>query len=188
MNNNFIQRIWRRIVGREPVTSRSGNNNSALSSAPVPVFNRENWLYQSFLIPDSSERDAAAMGDTVAARKWAMGKLTLSLQENDGGASSSGIMEFPQVGPAKIELDVELMGIAARDDAPATYEINAKGKGVIHGAQYQLTGWVTLDDQGFVDRIQGSVRAVSGATVRRSVELGGEPIGTIGSFIISKRD
>lgn len=147
----------------------------------IPAFEFQDWSYQSFLIPPSPARDSAKPGDDVPAKKWAMGKLTLS--DSPDGYAAAGFLDFAP----GVQLRVTVKGTPGKGEIPATFDTTGVGeKGPTKGAEYQLTGWVFRGDDGKVESVRGSVRAVRGPDARPTHDLGGMPVGTVGAFIISK--
>lgn len=147
----------------------------------IPAFEFQDWLYQSFLVP-TADASAAALGADVAAKKWAMGKLTLS--DSPDGYEANGFLDFD---PLPVKLKVSVRGVPGNGEVPATFEATGiANDGAAKGAEYELTGWAFAGTDGKVESVRGSVRAVRGPDSNPSTELGRMPVGTVGAFSITK--
>ena len=155
-----------------------------------PLFEFQDWVYQSVLVLPTSEEDAAAPGAGVTAKKWAMGLLFLGQAiGNSEGYILGGRLEFAP----GIELEVSAKGTLGSGNTPASFEATGTGTGEkTKGAIYQLTGWV-FPEQPIVQgasrvlSVRGSVRAVRGTDTNPEKELGGMPAGTtVGSFVVAR--
>jgi hypothetical protein len=157
-----------------------------------PLFEFQDWTYQSVLVLPTSEENAAAPGAGVTAKKWAEGSLLLGQAFNapdEGYDMLSGRLSFRP----GIELEVSAKGTLGSGTAPASFEATGTGtEGDTKGAIYQLTGWVFAEEpivQGAsrVLSVRGSVRAIRGPDTNPAIELGGMPAGTtVGSFVIAR--
>lgn len=156
-----------------------------------PLFEFQDWTYQSSLVlPTRAEKDAPP-GGAVTAKKWAKGTLFCGqAMKTQDGYTLSGRLAFRP----GLELAVEAKGSLGADGNPASFEATGTGTdGPIKGAIYQLVGWVipeTPIENGAarVLVVQGSVRAVRGPDTKPDVELGGMPAGpTVGTFSIERR-
>ncbi|MDQ4143306.1 MAG: hypothetical protein M3198_06090 [Actinomycetota bacterium] len=135
------------------------------------------WEYESFLILPSEAERAAPPGSPVTARKWAMGALTVS---TDTDEEVSGELVFAP----GITLNVRGLVLDTSSRLPI---LTATGEGVsgpTKGAVYRILGVIIRDANG-QESVQGSVLAVRGPDVNPDVELGGMPINTVGSFVLS---
>lgn len=147
----------------------------------VPAFEFQDWLYQSFLILPTPAEVSAKPGSSVTSKKWAMGKLVLA--DSPDGYAAAGVLDFAP----GVQLKVKLKFQPGTDDAPATFEALGIGEeGVTNGAEYQLWGWIFRGQDGKVESVRGSVRAVRGPNSSPEVELGKMPVGTVGAFTITK--
>jgi hypothetical protein len=141
----------------------------------IPEF-EGNWAYQSFAVLPTAPELAAAPGSPVTAKKWAMGKLRLA---DSVEMAAAGMLTFLP----GVELRVQVRFVPGPDGAPARFEATGKGEsGPMVGVEYELVGWALPSPAGRLQEVRGSVRAVKGA----GAGLGGLPVGTVGSFVISK--
>lgn len=155
-----------------------------------PLFEFQDWVYQSFLVLPIPEEIAAAPGGAVTARTWAKGAFRCGQAFTSGsdGYDLSGILSFAP----GIELYVTVKGILGKGDAPATFEATGTGMdGPTKGAVYTLLGWVFPEAPGQagasrVLSVRGAVRAVRGPDARPETELGKMPVGTVGAFVITR--
>lgn len=155
-----------------------------------PLFEFQDWIYQSVLLLPTSEEDAALPGAGVTAKKWAKGSLFLgqAFTAGDNGYTLGGRLSFA----AGIELEVTAAGTLGYGNAPASFESTGTGTAdKSKGAIYQLTGWVFAEEPaqgaGRVVSIRGSVRAVRGPDTKPETELGGLPaVTTVGSFAVTR--
>jgi hypothetical protein len=152
-----------------------------------PLFEFQDWIYQSYLVLPTSEENSAPPGTAVTAKKWAKGMVALGQAFNSPeGYTLGGNLSFG-VG---IELAVSAKGVLGFENTPATFEATGTGtEGRTKGAIYQLVGWVfaeqpVVNGGGRVLSVHGSVRAVRGPNAKPEAELGGMPLGTVGSFEI----
>lgn len=138
------------------------------------------WNYRSFLILPAEGKKKAINGDAVAIKQWAVGTLEiLSSTEHE----FSG--ELTMVPPIKISVKGKFL--TALDGVPAGFEAIGAGEGMATGAVYKLTGWIDPDsaDPSKPISIEGAIVAVHGSTAKPEKELGGEPIGTVGAFVLA---
>jgi hypothetical protein len=131
------------------------------------------WSHQSFLVKPTSEEWEAAPREPVTAEKWAKGTLTITESAND---RVIGELIFPP----GIILSVHGQITPKTKTLPAVLE--ATGKVVSKGApeaEYRIMGWIIFDPIKEIARptIRGSIMAVT-------PDLGGEPVGTVGSFVL----
>jgi hypothetical protein len=156
-----------------------------------PLFEFQDWMYQSVLVLPTSEENAAAPGTGVTAKKWAKGSLFLGQAINtpEDGYILGGRLEFAP----GIELEVSAKGTLGTGNAPASFEATGTGtKDPTKGAIYQLVGWVFPEEsivQGAsrVLSVRGSVRAVRGPDTNPEKDLSGMPVGeTAGSFVVAR--
>lgn len=152
-----------------------------------PLFEFQDWFYQSFLVLPKAEEDSALPGTAVTAKKWAKGTLLCGQAfKTADGYTLNGTLSF-QPG---VELVVSAKGTLGLGNAPATFEATGTGmEGPTKGAIYQLVGWVFPDepiqnDAARVLSVRGSVRAARGPDTKPEIELGGMPVGTVGAFTI----
>lgn len=146
-----------------------------------PSFEFQDWVYRSFLTPAAGESNANT-GLPVAVRMWAIGKLMISDSPDSGFDSTGSLSLSPGV-----KLRVTVKVIPGEDDIPATFEAIGMGvDGISKGARYHLTGLAFRGNDGKVESVHGSVRAVRGPDTNPDVELGKMPVGTVGWFVIAK--
>lgn len=162
---------------------------TAPDSLWFPLFEFQDWSYQSFLVLPTPEEDSGAPGSGITAKKWAKGALAVGQAFRSAeGYTLSGTLSFAP----GVELTVSAKGMLGVEKAPATFEATGEGtSGRTKGAVYQLTGWVFAEEPivsggGRVLSVRGAVRAVRGPDAKPEVELGGMPLGTVGSFVISR--
>jgi len=132
-----------------------------------------NWDYQSFLVKPTSDEWEALPPKPVTANKWAKGKLTIAESE------SSRVLGELVFAP-DITLSVHGRILPATETLPAVLEATGEGSSeATEGAVYQITGWIIFDPIKEIARptIRGSILAVT-------PDLGGEPIGTVGAFVL----
>lgn len=152
-----------------------------------PLFEFQDWFYQSFSVDPKAEEDSVLPDTVVTAKKWAEGTLLCgqAFQVADG-YTLNGILSFRP----GVELAVSAKGTLGLGNAPATFEATGTGmEGTTKGAIYQLVGWVfpnepIQNDAARVLSVRGSVWAVRGPDTKPEIELGGMPIGTVGTFSI----
>lgn len=131
------------------------------------------WNHQSFLVQPTPNEWEAAAGKLVTAKKWAKGTLTIS--ESEGDRVSGELVFAPG-----ITLSVHGRILPKTQTLPAVLEATGKGSSdATQGALYQLTGWIIFDPIKEISRptIRGSILSVS-------PDLAGEPIDTVGSFVL----
>jgi hypothetical protein len=156
-----------------------------------PLFEFQDWIYQSFLILPTTEGDSALPGAAVTAKKWAEGEFLCGQAFNtDGGYTLDGRLSFRP----GVELEVSVKGTRGLGNAPASFEATGTGmKEPTKGSLYQLVGWVFPDEpirNGAAKplSIRGSVWAVRGPDTKPETELGGMPAKTtVGTFVIVSR-
>jgi hypothetical protein len=157
-----------------------------------PLFEFQDWIYQSFLVlPTSEENEAEALPDTpVTAKKWAKATLQCgqAFSVPDGYKLDGTLSMRPG-----IEFSLAAKGALGVGNNPAPFEATVTAtEGPLKGAIYQLVGWVFPEvpistGAARILSVKGSVRAVRGTDANPGVEPGGqpiEPIGTAGLFII----
>jgi hypothetical protein len=159
-----------------------------------PLFEFQDYAYQSFLVLPTLEEDSASPGTAVTAKKWAKGDFVCGqafkqpFQSVDGYALTGTLSFRPGV-----ELEVSVMGALGLGNGPATFEATGTGKeGATKGAVYSLVGWVfpeepIINQAARVLRICGSVRAVRGPDTNPELDLSSMPLGTVGSFVIVRK-
>lgn len=154
-----------------------------------PLFEFQDWIYQSFLVLPMPAEDSAEPGTVVTAKKWAKGTLLCGQAfKTSDGYTLDGTLSFRP----RVELVVSAKGTFGSENTPATFEATGTGmEGPTKGAIYQLVGWVfpelpIVNAAGKVLSVRGSVRAVRGPDTKPDTELGGAPIGTVGTFVITR--
>lgn len=159
------------------------------NSSWFPLFEFQDWTYQSFLILPPPAESAAPPGTAITAKKWAKGALVCgqAFKVPDGYTLRGNLVFAPGV-----ELEVSAKGAFGPGNGPATFEATGTGvDGRTKGAVYQLVGWVFAEEPiingaGRVLSVRGSVRAVRGPDAKPEAELGGMPLGTVGFFAIER--
>lgn len=156
-----------------------------------PLFEFQDWFYQSFLVLPTDEENDALPGTAVTAKKWAKGEFLCGQAFNfgDDGYTLDGTLRFKE----GVELKVSAKGTKGLGNAPATFE--AIGTGIekpTKGAIYRIFGWIfpvePITSGGARPlSIRGTVWAVRGPDAKPDTELGGMPAGTVGSFFIVSR-
>ena len=153
-----------------------------------PLFEFQDWIYQSFLVLPTSQEDTAVPGTAVTSKKWAKGTLLCGQAfKTADGYTLDGTLSF-QTGVA---LAVSAKGTLGSGNAPATFEATGTGmEGPTKGAIYRLVGWVfpvepIQNGAAKVLSVRGSVWAVRGPDTKPEIELGRMPAGTtVGTFAI----
>jgi hypothetical protein len=162
------------------------------NSSWFPLFEFQDYVYQSFLVLPTPEENSASPGTAVTAKKWAKGDFICG--QAFGGVGSpgpytlNGILRFAP----GLELNVSAKGVNGLGNAPAPFEATGTGtEGATEGAVYSLIGWVfpeepIVNQAARVLRVCGSVRAVRGPDTKPELDLGGMPLGTVGAFVITR--
>lgn len=155
-----------------------------------PLFEFQDWIYQSFLVLSTPEENDALPGTAVTAKKWARGTLLCGQAfKTADGYTLDGRLSFRP----GVELSVSAKGTLGAGSNPAPFEATGTGtEGPTKGSIYQLVGWVFPEEPianqaARVLRIGGAVRAVRGPDTKPETELGGMPVGTVGAFTIVSR-
>ena len=161
------------------------------SNSWFPLFEFQDWTYQSFLMLPTPEEDAALPGAAVTAKKWAKGTLLCGQAFVDGdGYKLDGTLSFRP----GVELAVSARGRLGNSGSPGTFEATGTGtQGPTKGAIYQLVGLVFPEEPiqnnaAKVLSIRGHVLAVRGPDSKPAIELGGMPVGTVGAFVIARAE
>jgi hypothetical protein len=140
-------------------------------------FGTRHWEYQGFLVLPTDSEKAAPPGSTITAKKWSKGELYLEdAIDNDSNAVGKLVMPTPR---GSIELAVKV--VLKEESESANFEAIGKvedNTSSANGTCYALVGWASQDADGRVDKITGSIRALT-------ADLGGMPIGTVGFFTIT---
>lgn len=154
-----------------------------------PLFEFQDWTYQSFLLLPTPEENNALPGNVVTAKKWAMGTLVCGQAlKTDDGYVLDGKLSFSK----DAELSFSAKGTFGSGNAPATFEATGIGKeDRTKGAIYHLVGWVfpelpVAHGAAKVLSVRGSVQAIRGPDSKPDIELGRMPIGTVGAFVIAR--
>lgn len=155
-----------------------------------PLFEFQDWFYQSFLVLPTDEENDALPGTTVTAKKWAKGEFLCGQAfKTADGYTLGGTLSFRP----GVELAVSAKGAFGIGNNPAPFEATGTGtEGPTKGAIYQLVGWVfpeqpIQNNAARVLSVRGSVRAVRGPDTKPENDLGGMPVGTVGTFLIVSR-
>jgi hypothetical protein len=153
-----------------------------------PLFEFQDYSYQSFLLSPSAEQDPAKSVAVINAKEWANGALLCGQAfDTGGGYRLDGTLSFRP----GVELAVSAKGAFGKGDAPATFEATGTGvDGPLKGTIYELVGWVfpelpIANAAGRVVSVRGSVRAVRGPDTNPA-QAGGMPLGTVGAFVITR--
>lgn len=154
-----------------------------------PLFEFQDWVYQSFLLLPTPAEDGAEPGTAVSAKKWARGTFMCGQAFTAAdGYTLTGTLMFPGKG----ELSIAARGRLGSADAPATFEATGTGtQGQVAGMVSQLVGWAMPEPPvaggaARVLRVCGSVRAVRGTDARPDRDPSGMPLGTVGAFVIAR--
>jgi hypothetical protein len=138
------------------------------------------WSYQSFLLLPTDTELAAKPGTSVASRMWASGQLVV-LSEIEG--ELLGELVFAP----SVKLNVKGRILLSTDSVPTVFEAIGEGfDGPTKGALYKIIGWIvpTSPDEAEPLNVCGSVLAVRGSDSSPDLELGGMPVGTVGTFVL----
>jgi hypothetical protein len=163
---------------------------TANTNSWFPLFEFQDWIYQSFLVLPTNEDNDAIPGSLVSAKKWAKGSLVCGQAfKSEEGYSLTGRLSFRP----GVELSVSAKGALGVGDDPAPFEAIGEGTdGPTKGSVYELSGWVFPEEPiqagaAKVLSIKGSVRAVRGPDTKPETELGGTPAKvTVGTFVIAR--
>lgn len=154
-----------------------------------PLFEFQDWRYQSFLLLPTPVEDTAEPGTAVGARKWSRGTLLCGQAFNDaGGYTLTGTLVFRP----GVELSIAARGRLGTADGPATFEATGTGiDGPLKGMVSQLVGWVepeqpVVHGAARVLQVHGSIRAVRGTDKDPGKDPSGMPLGTVGAFVIAR--
>lgn len=161
------------------------------NSSWFPLFEFQDYVYQSFLVLPTPEEDSASPGTAVTAKKWAKGVFICGQAFGTSeGYTLNGVLRFESNLEQKPELEVSIKGVGGEGSNPASFEGTGIGRdGVTKGAVYALVGWAFRDEKqtgpgGSIKRVCGSVRFVRGPDAKPDIDLSGLPLGTVGSFVI----
>jgi hypothetical protein len=162
---------------------------AAENNSWFPLFEFQDWSYESFLTLPTESEQTALPGAPVTGRKWAKGEFACGQAfKTADGYRLDGTLTFRP----GVALAVAAHGTNGSEGEPATFEAIGTGvEGPTKGAEYKLVGWVfpgeILNGAARAVSIRGSVRAVRGPDARPEPELGGMPLGTVGGFVITGR-
>jgi hypothetical protein len=154
-----------------------------------PLFEFQDWIYQSFLLLPTDAENEAPAGSPVTARKWVRGELVCG---QAFGRSDKYVLSGTLSFEGGLELAVSARGRLGSGVSPASFEATGTGvSGPTLGAVSQLVGWVfpelpLHDGGGKVLCVRGSIRAVRGTDIRAELDLSGMPLGTVGAFVIAR--
>jgi hypothetical protein len=151
-----------------------------------PLFEFTKYLYRSILVLHS---DADPAGPLVL-KEWAKADFQCGQAFHDGDEGyrlGGGLVLRPG-----IELEVNIRGRKGRGTGPGTFEAIGTGMaGVTIGAVYEFTGLIypagdpsSSAGAARIASIRGSVKATKGPAAIPGAELGGQPLGTVGAFVI----
>ncbi|MDD5580702.1 MAG: hypothetical protein PHY16_15660 [Methylobacter sp.] len=155
-----------------------------------PLFEFQDYIYQSFLMLPTVEENSVSPGASVTAKKWAKGDFiwgqAFGNVRGKGQYSLNGILRFSP----ELELSVSVKGMNGSGHAPAPFDAMGTGtEGAAKGAIYSLVGWVFPEEPIVNQAVRvlqgcGSVRAVRGPDARPGLDLDSMPLETVGSFVI----
>jgi hypothetical protein len=123
----------------DPKALVAGHSDASTDSW-FPLFEFQDWTYESVLILPTSAESNADPGTVVTAKKWAKGELFCGQAFNtaDGYTLDGRLSFLPGV-----ELLVSGKGALGVGNNPAPFEATGTGTdGPTKGAIYQLVGWV----------------------------------------------
>jgi hypothetical protein len=164
---------------------------TAASSSWFPLFEFQEWAYESTLINLTPGAIDPVPDTALTATRWAKG--TLSVGQAFTAAGDRYTLDGDLSFASGVTLKVSASGALGSGSAPATFTATGIGTdGPTKGASYDLVGWVFPEEPianqaARVLTIRGSVRAVRGPDARPATELGGMPVGTVGAFLITRR-
>lgn len=164
-------------VGAEPV-------ERGVTFVPIYAIDKDvklKWVYQSFLLQPTEQDLGNKSGSTINARKWAMGDLKLT--DGPGECEASGTLDFGE----NAVLQVSIKGTTSKGLLPSPFEAVGEGvDGPLAGARYLLRGFAIRGNDGKLGRVHGTVYVIAGTKDRPAFEPGGMPVGTAGTFTITK--
>jgi len=155
-----------------------------------PLFEFQDWIYQSFLVLPTPKENDPLPGTVLTQQEWAKGTLLCGQAfSTDDGYRLDGTLSFRP----GFELSIRAKGALGTGKNPAPFEATGTGmEGPTKGAIYQLAGWIfpeePISSGARVLSVKGSVLAVRGPDTKPEIELGGKPIGTVGTFIIVSKE
>lgn len=160
-------------------------------TAWFPLFEFQDWAYQSFLILPQPDEGPASTEATVTAKDWATGEFFCgqAFKATDGYSLDGRVVFRPGV-----ELPVSARGSARKGDSLLTFEATAcSSEGATKGVVYELVGWVFPElpisaGAARVLCVKGTVRAVRGPDAKPDFDLAGVPIRSdpVGFFLIKR--
>lgn len=151
-----------------PTMSGDWNHNSYLVEPTTAQFNAA---------PPSSPPPPAIPASRVEvdAFKWAKGTFQI-----DTGSSTKGKLIFV-AGVAELVVTFSLES----GNGQTVFRGQGVGEsGPLNGVVYDLLGWATVDGSDNVTGVAGGILAVKGGP--GGAGLGGQPVGTVGYFKLSK--
>jgi hypothetical protein len=155
-----------------------------------PLFEFQDYIYQSFLVLPTEQENEAPAGSAVTAKKWGKGAFSCgqAMRSADGYELQGSLVFRPGV-----ELPMTAKGALGEGSNPASFEATSLGtEGPTKGAVHILSGWVFPDEPiqngaARVLRSQGVILAVRGPDTSPAVALGGGVAGTsVGTFLITR--
>ena len=156
-----------------------------------PLFEFQDFTYQSFLLLPTDEEDAAKPGAVVTAKKWARGEFICGQAFRSAeGFTLMGKLIFDK--DKGLELAVAASGKLGIGNAAGTFVATGTGvTGPLKGMISRLVGWVfpdvpVLNGGGRVLSVRGSTWAVRGTDTKPDVDPSGMPLDTVGAFVISR--
>ncbi len=139
------------------------------------------WNHNSYLVnpkQDFLDQSPSPNSPPIAVEsfKWAKGVLRV-----DDAQAGSGRLEFAP----GVELSVNFTLQA--DAEGLTFTARGVGKtGPLVGVEYRLAGWAIVGSDGEISSLEGGIQALKGGGSNGQLGLGGQPVGTIGYFRLSK--
>lgn len=155
-----------------------------------PLFEFQDYVYQSFLVLPTAEENDAPAGSAVTAKKWGKGEFSCgqAFKTADGYEVQGSLVFRPGV-----EFSVMARGRLGKGNNPASFEASGVGtQGPTKGSIHTLSGWVFPEEPiqngaARVLRIEGVILAVRGSDAAPATALGGGEAGrTAGHFVIAR--
>jgi len=162
---------------------------TAADTSWFPLFEFQDFTYQSFLLLPTAEESAADPGAAVNAKKWARGEFRCGQAFTSAeGFELTGTLDL---GDGR-ELAVSASGTLGVGNEAGTFRATGTGvAGPLKGMVSRLVGWVfpdvpVLNRGGRVLNVRGSTWAVRGTDKNPTIDPSGMPLGTVGAFAITR--
>lgn len=108
-----------------------------------PLYEFQEYIYQSFLVLPTPAESAAAVGTAVTAKKWAKGDFICGQALSAGGRKDQYILNGTLQLDSGPKLDISVKGNQGIGHSPGTFEATGTGiEGPLKGVIYSLFGWV----------------------------------------------